>query len=118
MATTDSSFGNDTSEEPLSEPMRRVLEAMVAGEPVPVDAEEALTPTEQGEIAALARAANLTYLTLQQPNPSSEAEERSLERAQRELARRPPVVPPAPPSAPRPALLAWLDRLLRRREKR
>jgi hypothetical protein len=114
MATTESSPGN--LDEPISEPMRRVLEAMVAGEPVPLDAQAALTLQEQGEIAALARVANLTYLTLQQPDPSAEAEERSLEQAQRELARRPPSVRPVTSPPPRPVLLVWLDRLRGRRE--
>lgn len=115
MATIDNSTPMNM-DEPLSDPMRRVLEAMVAGEPVPLDAQAALTATEQGEIAALARTANLTYLTLQLPDPSPEAEERSLEQAQQELIRRPPVPHSVPPTETRPALLSWLDKLLRRQK--
>ncbi|MDX1931456.1 MAG: hypothetical protein SFU56_02510 [Capsulimonadales bacterium] len=113
MATTDWQTGATPPEETLSEPMRRVLEAIVAGEPVPLDAHAALTPAERNELAALARTANLTYLTLQQPDASPDAEQRSLEIAQRELARR-PARPPAPDPEPRPFLLAWLDRLRRK----
>jgi hypothetical protein len=115
MATTDNSSGNDKHEEPVSESMRRVVDAMVAGEPIPDDAQATLTLAEQGEVAALARTANLTYLTLQLPNPSPEAEERSLARAQQELHRRPPVTRPLPPLSPAPpsrsALQVWWDRL-------
>jgi hypothetical protein len=106
----------------LSDPLRRVLEALLEGEAPPADAEAALTEAERAEIAALGRISHLTYLTLHQPEPSAGAEEKALDRAQRELARRNFTPPPgngatAPtPAAPRPALLAWLERLRKREE--
>ena len=102
--------------ETLPEPLRRVLEAIVEGIPVPADADAALSPEERAEVAALARTANLTYLTLQQPEPPAEAEARSLALAQDALAQRPPTTPPEE-VRPRPALLAWLERLRNRRSE-
>ena len=104
---------------PVSGAMRRVLEALFLGEPVPLDAQAELTAFEQAEVAALARTANLTYLTLSQPDPSADAEARSLSAAQKELARRPLVAPPPPVAEPetiRPALLRFWERLRGKRD--
>ncbi len=78
-----------TSEPVFSEPMRRVLEAMVAGEAIPPDAHAALSDEERQEVAALARTAHLTRITLHQPEPTQEMEARALARAQATLAARP-----------------------------
>lgn len=115
MAATDPAMTEPTLES-LSEPMRRIVEALVEGVPVPSDAEAALTPEERAEVASLARTANLTYLTLQQPDPPADAEARSLARARDALSQRPPT-PPAEEVRPRPALLAWLERLRNRRNE-
>jgi sugar phosphate isomerase/epimerase len=114
MATTDPA--SEPPLEALSDPMRRIVEALVEGIPVPPDAEAALTPDERAEVGALVRTANLTYLTLQQPDPPTEAEARSLARAQDALSQRPPV-PVTEEIRPRPALLAWLERLRNRRNE-
>jgi hypothetical protein len=103
----------------LSEPMRRVLSALMEGETPPSDAHAALTAEERAEIAVLGRTANLAYLTLHQPEPSTLAQAKALDRARNEMTRRQSAatVNGAPPSiAARPALLAWLERLRRRKE--
>jgi hypothetical protein len=103
---------------PLSEPMWRVLSALMEGETPPPDALAALTQEEQAEIAALGRTAHLAYLTLHQSEPSTAAEEKALDRARKELVRREQstsssgVAPP--PAIPRASVLAWLERLRKR----
>jgi hypothetical protein len=89
------------------------------GEAPPSDAHAALTTEERAEIAALGRTANLAYLTLHQPEPSTAAQAKALDRARNEMVRRQPAatVNGNPPStAARPALRAWLERLRRREE--
>jgi sugar phosphate isomerase/epimerase len=102
--------------ETLSEPLRKAVEALVVGLPIPAETEAALTPDERAELNALVHTAQLTYLTLQQPAPPPEAEARSLAKAQDALAGRPPVGPDRD-TKPRPALLAWWERLRRGREE-
>jgi len=88
----------------FSEAMRRVLEAMVAGEPVPPEAHASLSEEERREVAALARTAHVTRLALNQPEPTLEMEAKALARAQATLATngaaRPagatPLAPPPP----------------------
>lgn len=68
--------------------MRRVVDALLAGEPVPPDAHAVLTEAERAEVASLARTAHLTKLTLARPEPSAEMEAASLERAHAAFTRR------------------------------
>lgn len=114
--------------EPLSDPLRRVLEALVDGTPAPPDALAALTDGERAEMAALLRTSHFVRLTFQAaPGPTAEAEATALARAREALAQRGfPVAPagagagaagvtdPEADAPPRPAVLAWLERLRRR----
>lgn len=109
MATTDPI----TDEPPISEPLRRVLEALIEGAPPPPDAQAALTEAEKAEVAALVRTARLTHLTLQQPEPPTGAAEAALARAQDALAKHPALG--ATDEEPRSPLREWWDRLLKRR---
>ena len=68
-------------EKTISKSMQRVVDALVAGEPVPADAQAALPEAERGEVAALARTAHLTKLTLARPDPTAEMEAAALARA-------------------------------------
>ena len=68
-------------EKTISKSMQRVVDALVAGEPVPADAQAALTDAERSEVAALARTAHLTKLTLARPEPTAEMEAAALARA-------------------------------------
>lgn len=68
-------------EKTISKSMQRVVDALVAGAPVPADAQAALTDAERSEVAALARTAHLTKLTLAKPEPSAEMEAAALARA-------------------------------------
>ena len=68
-------------EKTISKSMQRVVDALVAGTPVPADAQAALTDAERSEVAALARTAHLTKLTLAKPEPSAETEAAALARA-------------------------------------
>ena len=72
----------------ISEPMRRVLDALLAGEPVPPEAQARLTDAERAEVAALARTAHLTKLTLAKPEPTAEVEAAALARAHAAFAQR------------------------------
>jgi hypothetical protein len=109
MATTDPVTG----EPPISEPLRRVLEALIEGASPPQDAQAALTDAERAEVAALARTARLTHLTLQQPDPPSGAAEAALERAHAALDNHP--TSETTDSETRSPVRQWWDRLLRRR---
>ncbi len=103
--------------EPMTEPMRRVLDALAEGVPAPPDAQAALTEAERAEIASLARTTHLAHLTLQQPAPPNEAEQASLGRAQAALENRPaPVGPKEGPEPPRKRA-GWLGRFFRRGDK-
>ena len=68
-------------EKTISKSMQRVIDALVAGETVPADAHAALTDAERSEVAALARTAHLTKLTLARPEPTAEMEAAALARA-------------------------------------
>lgn len=68
-------------EKTISKSMQRVVDALVAGEPVPADAQAAMTDAERSEVAALARTAHLTKLTLARPEPTAEMEAAALARA-------------------------------------
>jgi sugar/nucleoside kinase (ribokinase family) len=94
--------------------MRRVLEAMLDDAPAPPDALESLTDEERAEIASLARTANLTALTLHQPDPDPDAAEKALERAEKALERRGPVPPITQTEPPQETRRNWLERLLKR----
>jgi hypothetical protein len=120
MASDETTANLDTIDI-LSEPMQRVLAALIEGQAPPPDADAALTEAERAEIAALGRTAHLTYIALHQPEPSTVAEEKALDRARKELARRQTAsagngVTSPPVTVPRPALLAWLERLRKREE--
>jgi hypothetical protein len=93
--------------------MRRVLDALYTGEPVPPDAQAALSEEERVQVAAIARTAHLTRLALNKPEPTAEMEAASLAKAQTALAQQkgngggPAAAPDKRPN--------WLDRLLGRR---
>jgi len=103
----------------ISEPMRRVLDALYAGEPVPSDAQAALSDEERAQVAALARTAHLTRLTLQRPDPSAEVEAAALRKAHEAMAAQLQrggglaSSPASDPKAPRPS---WLDRLFGKKQ--
>ena len=103
-----------------SDGKRRVLDALLEGMPPPPDAQAALTETERAEIAALARTAHLTRLTLRKPDPAPDAEAEALRRAQAAFAARAasgglrsPLTGPADTSAPstRPFWQTWWERV-------
>lgn len=100
-----------TEDSPISEAAQRVAEALIAGDPPPPDAQAALSNEEKAEIAAMIRTARLTYLTLHQPEPGADAEEKALAKAKDALQNRPPDTPSD--TVP-PRWRAWLDRLLNR----
>src|SRR5687767_890102 len=107
----------------LSEPMRRVLDAMIDGQPVPPDAHEALTEAERQELAALARTAQITRLALQQPEPPEAVETQALQRAQKALTQEPPLPAARTGSgggrsdetSPQSGWRTWLSRLFGRK---
>lgn len=97
----------------ISEPMRRVLDALYAGEPVPPDAQAALSEEERAQVAALARTAHLTRLTLNKPEPSAEVEAAALRKAHEAMAAHQQRVggPATSPAADPKARPSWIDRL-------
>jgi hypothetical protein len=101
--------------EGTSEAMRRVVDALLEGQPAPPDAQAALTEAERAEVAALARTAHFAAATLRRPDPPDGAEAAALDRARRALAARPPSPNGAPDEEPttpaRPVWRAWWDRL-------
>lgn len=102
--------------ETLSRPMRLALEALLDDAPPPADALAALTDEERAELASLARTANLTSLTLHQPDPNPDAQANAWAQAEKALDRR-AAAPSPPPAAPPPKPRRnWLDRLLKREE--
>src|SRR5687767_5663441 len=107
-------------EKTISKPMQRVVDALVAGEPVPADAQEALTDTERSEVAALARTAHLTKLTLARPEPTVEMEAAALARARDAYEQRRageglhPTMPSAAGETRTSPLIQSLRRLLER----
>lgn len=107
--------------ETMSEPMRQVMEALVAGLPAPPDAQAALTEAEQAEVAALVRTAHLTRLSLDRSRPPEGAEDAARARAEAALAANPPD--PAeverfrrknPEGKPAGGVRTWLDRVFHR----
>lgn len=90
--------------------MRRVLDALLDGQPAPPDAQAALSDAEQAQVAALARTAQVTRLTLQRPEPTAEIEQRSFDRVQQALATG--ASRPVPSGTP-PERHSWWDRLTR-----
>lgn len=114
----------------MSEPMRQVMEALVAGLPAPANAQAALSDTEKAEVAAFARTSHLAKLALAKSEPPDEAEEKARARAQSALNARPlsdadrkrfhqnnPSLSPASPSGGAGALRAWWDRLRGKRSE-
>lgn len=77
-----------------SEAMRSVVEALIEGKTAPPEAQAALTDAERAEVAALARTAHLTRLTMHKPDPSPTVEAAALSRAQQTLAARAPITEP------------------------
>jgi hypothetical protein len=96
----------------LSPPVHRVLDALLEGRSIEATDRAALTEEEWMELRALACTANLTRLTLHQPDPTPQAEASALAQAQQTLAAvgaRPSVHPQtleSPKEKP-----SWLDRL-------
>lgn len=96
----------------LSPALRRVLDALLDGETISSADRAELTEAEWDELRALARTANLTRLTLHQPDPTPQAQASALAQAQKTLAEVGPRASHNPaalaPSEPRPT---WLERL-------
>jgi hypothetical protein len=95
----------------LSPTLRRVLDALLEGRAIDPKDRAALTEAEWLELRALARTANLTRLSLHQPDPTPQAEASALAEAQKTLAEVGPRTSAhaqtlAPPSKP-----SWLERL-------
>jgi hypothetical protein len=96
----------------LSPTLRRVLDALIEGRNIEPTDRAALTEAEWAELRALSRTANLTRLTLHQPDPTPQAEASALAQAQKTLAEvgvRTSVHPQAlasPENKP-----SWLERL-------
>lgn len=110
-------MSNPPTPDELSPQLRQVLEAFIAGEPAPPDVVAALSEADRAEIAALTRTAQFTRLVLQSPLPSPETEAAALARAREAFAKRGfPIegMEETEPAPPRPALLAWLERLRRK----
>jgi hypothetical protein len=106
----------------LSPALHRVLIALLEGESISDKDRAALTEAEWDELRALARTANLTRLTLHQPDPTPQAQASALAQAQKTLAEVGPRVSHNPaslaPSEPRPTWLERLKSLLRIEEDR
>ncbi|MBC8102519.1 MAG: hypothetical protein H7Z41_08005 [Cytophagales bacterium] len=106
-------------EKTISKPMQRVVDALVEGRTVSPDDQAALSEDERREVAALARTAHLTKLTLARPDPTAEMAAAALARARDAYEQRrtsaPPVgtAPSAPPAEFSPLVLA-IRRLLQR----
>ena len=75
----DASAG--TSFNLLSPTLRRVLDALLEGRAIAPQDRAALTEAEWLELRALARTANLTRLSLHQPDPTPQAEASALAEA-------------------------------------
>lgn len=99
----------------LSPALRRVLDALLEGESVSASDRAALSEDEWNELRALARTANLTRLTLHQPDPTPQAEASALEKAQKTLQELGPRVSVVAPHTPEPEAprTGWLERLRR-----
>jgi hypothetical protein len=98
-----------STSEPISGPMRRVVDALIAGETIPADASDALTESERVEVAALARTAHLTSLTLARPEPAADVEAAALHQAHAAFAQRTSANPGA--GGATSADRSWLSRL-------
>ncbi|WP_395088577.1 hypothetical protein [Armatimonas sp.] len=96
----------------LSPTLRRVLDALLEGRTIESSDRAALTEAEWIELRALARTANLTRLTLHQPDPTPQAEASALAQAQKILAEIGPRSSAHPQAlAPLNNKLSWLERL-------
>lgn len=83
-----------TDEVSISDPLRRALDALVDGQPIPDDARARLTDAEHAHLSGLVAASALTRIVLQSPVPSAPAEAASLQKAQARVAARPASGPP------------------------
>jgi hypothetical protein len=107
-------------EKTTSKSMQRVVDALVAGEPIPADAQAKLTDAERSEVAALARTAHLTKLTLARPEPSAEREAAALAKARDAYGQRrmgestQPLLPSEPEEAKTSPLVQSIRKLLER----
>lgn len=90
----------------MSSAMQRALDALFDDKPLPEEAPGALSPEERAEIASLAATAVLARRVLHAPQPSREAEESSLRRAERHLG----AQRPSRSAAPGPGFLLRLMR--------
>lgn len=93
--------------------MERVRDALLEGQPIPADAQAALTAEERAEIASLAATAILTRDTLHAPAPSPEAEAEALRRATDAVTARPPSSERGPE---RSGVGGWFARLRGKRK--
>lgn len=100
-----------STSKPISEPMGRVLDALFEGQPIPSDAQAALTEEERTEVASLARTAHLTSLTLNQPDPTDTQEQTARQKATDALANLPKSGPEKPESQG-----SWWSRWFQKKE--
>ena len=92
-----------TDEAPLSEPLRRALDALLDGRPIPDDTRARLTSAERTHLSGLVATSTLARIVLQSPVPSPPAEAASLQKAQARIVARPRGAGAAPaPGAPDP----------------
>lgn len=100
---------------PPSEALRRVVDALLDGTPPPPDAQAALSPAEQDEVAGIARTAHLTRLSLHAASGEGEnGENAALQKAQAALQNRAPASAHGDSSA---APSSWWARLLWKRKQ-
>jgi hypothetical protein len=78
-----------TDEAPLSEPLRRALDALLDGRPIPDDTRARLTSAERAHLSGLAATSTVARIVLQSPVPSPPAEAASLQKAQARIVARP-----------------------------
>jgi hypothetical protein len=111
-----------TPTEPMSEPLRRVMEALVAGLPAPPDAQAALSEDEKAQVAAMGRTSRLVKVALDKGEPPPGAEEAARARAQAALEKRPPTAADQtrfqqnnPDVSEAGGLRGWWNRLRRKR---
>jgi hypothetical protein len=108
------SNSNDSAPISSSPTLLRVLDALLEGRAVDALDRAALTEAEWFELRALARTANLTRLTLHQPDPTPQAEASALAQAQKMLAELGPRSSSQPLlAAPQESKPTWLDHLRR-----
>lgn len=104
-------LASDDSADPVSDTLRRALDALMDGHPIPDDARARLSDVERAHLAGLVATTALTRSVLAVPIPPPASEEASLQRAQERVLPRPGGVSAEhgepPPAAPRNWLARW-----------